>query len=289
MAKNSKTPAAKNASDNALVTADLFTDFVDAGFEEAGEHSYAIPFLRIIQSNSPQVDETKPEFNKDAKAGMFLNTVSNEFVSGREEGCQFISCYHNVRFIRWSPRGSDGGYKGEYTSAELGGLLSSEEVSKVDGRIYFKNDRGEIDIGTDKRPGTSDRLEETHNHYGLFITPNGAVNKVLYPVSSTQIKKSRRLITMLSEKYQKTPNGQQRLPLFAHRLDITTQPESNDQGSWYGIKFAYAGLIEDPELVRFAVDFYKLCRAGKVEVQRENDSAPESADASSVHGEEDDF
>ncbi|HKU52551.1 MAG TPA: hypothetical protein VJQ25_08795, partial [Nitrospira sp.] len=51
----------------------------DLGFERG---DVAIPFLRILQSNSPQVKKQNAKYVIDAEAGMFFNTATNDIYSG---------------------------------------------------------------------------------------------------------------------------------------------------------------------------------------------------------------
>ena len=62
-----------------------------AGFEGADSQSFAIPYLIILQSNSPQVDEDDGKYIKGAKVGMFLNTVTGEIFDGKE-GVNLVPC-----------------------------------------------------------------------------------------------------------------------------------------------------------------------------------------------------
>ena len=60
-----------------------------AGFENTKGSDLSIPFIQVLQSNSPQVENNNPE---GAKSGMLFNSVTKEMVDGRE-GIVFLPCH----------------------------------------------------------------------------------------------------------------------------------------------------------------------------------------------------
>ena len=68
---------------NESALAALMGDHAGAGLENVDSESIAIPFLRVLQSNSPQCDEAQAEFMEGARPGMFLETVSGELFDGK--------------------------------------------------------------------------------------------------------------------------------------------------------------------------------------------------------------
>lgn len=51
---------------------------MSAGNENVTADDIAIPRIKLLQKMSPEVDETSPKFMDTAKAGMLLNSVTNE-------------------------------------------------------------------------------------------------------------------------------------------------------------------------------------------------------------------
>ena len=50
------------------------------GLESVGTEDYALPFLRIIQSGSPQLKKSDPnKYIDGAEEGMLFNTLTNEY------------------------------------------------------------------------------------------------------------------------------------------------------------------------------------------------------------------
>lgn len=239
---------------NALSTSviDYGTDS-GRGMEEADSQSFAIPFLTVIQKMSPQCDEANSKYMEDAKPGMLINTVTNELYDGRE-GIIFLPAHYQRRFLRWAPRDNGGGFKGDMTPEAAATAREAGLVKEVDGKLYFPLEDGSI---SEKR---CDRLADVRNHFGIL---EGANQRVLLSLGSTQIKKSKALMSMLSAVKATMPDKRQVTPpTWAVRVRIQTVLESNDQGNWYGVKFTLEGLVSDPEAYAAGKDFYTSLQQG---------------------------
>lgn len=245
---------------------DIMGDDAGIGLENVDKDSVAIPFLRVIQKNSPQVDEADAGFIEGAKAGQFIESVNSELFDGKK-GITIIPCAFQRRFLRWGPRG-EGGFKGEMLPEQAAQLLADGKCDYVDGRLYVKGPDGEINIKRD------DRLVDTRMHFCLLETSGGPV-RVLLALSSTQIKKSKQLLAMLSS----VKIGCKTPPTFLNRVTVTTTPESNDQGSWHGVKFELDGFLEDKVTYDFAKQFHGEVSSGEAEYNAaDTEPTPEATD-----------
>lgn len=221
------------------------------GMEGTDRESFAIPFLRVLQSNSPQVEEGNAQYIDGARPGMFFNTVTQEVYDGKE-GVTFLPCAYQRRFIQWGPRGSEsGGFKAEFIPEEVAARRANGELTDLDGKLYV----GKPD------PKKSDTLADTRNHFGILVTEEGPV-QVLLSLSSTQIKKSKQLMGMLSAV---RVNGQVP-PTWMSKIRLTTAIEKNDKGSWYGIRIDQDGLVDDVELYEAGKAFYGIIAEGAARV-----------------------
>ena len=75
-----------------------YGDDAGSGWENTGTEDFTIPFLAILQSMSPQVQETEAEFIEGAKAGMLINTATQELYDGKE-GVELVPCYTQHLFV----------------------------------------------------------------------------------------------------------------------------------------------------------------------------------------------
>lgn len=228
---------------------------VGAGMEGSDRDSFAIPFLRVLQQLSPQVNEADSAYVKGAKAGMFINSVTNRLYAE----VIFLPCVFQRRLLQWAPRGTDGGFRGEYVPEQVDAMLADGRVVEVDGKLYVPSDDGKVN---EKK---CDKISDTRSHFGVIVDDvTGEYERVLMALSSTQIKKSKQLMSMLSSVKVKTSNGSVTPPTWINRIKITSIPESNDNGSWHGVKFEADGFITSQELYDEGKAFHDSIVKGEV-------------------------
>ena len=239
------------------------------GSEEATADAYAIPFLSILQKGSPQVDETMGEPLPGAKAGMFFNNVTNELLDGKE-GILIMPCYFRRDFIRWGPReGGGGGFKGLLSPEEVAGLRQAGKIKDFDGGLYFPEPDGSVN------PKRSHRVGDHRNHYVMYKSKDGHLRGAVLSLTSTQLRKSKQLMSLLADVRMEDSKTKQKFSpaAFANWVKASTIGESNDKGSWFGIKFELNGFT-DPETYQIGRKFYTEVRSNNVTVKYEDvDSA----------------
>lgn len=247
-----------------------------AGMEGADKDSFAIPFLTVLQKISPQVDEADAKYIEGAKGGMMLNTVTQALYDGKD-GLLFIPCAFQRRFLRWGPRGTEsGGFKGEFLPEVAAAMRQSGEVVDFEGRLYFPLEDGSVN------PKKCDSLADVRNHFGLIYNPEtGEITQVLMSLGSTQIKKSKQLMAMLSAIKVKSGAGLVTPPTWASMVRLQTVVESNDKGSWYGLKVTPEGFVPNQEVYDAGKAFHDLIAAGSATVDY---AAAEQAAGSSDEG-----
>lgn len=258
---------------NALaVHNDMFAADAGAGMEGADRDSFAIPFLMVLQKGSPQVDETHAAYTpvEGAKAGVLFDNISQECFDGKV-GVRIVPCSFRRVFIRWGSDASGEGFKGEFTVEEVDRMRANGEIKELENRLYFPLDDGTV------HEKKCDRLSDTRNHYILLLDDEGNWKEALLSLSSTQIKKSKMLMALLANVKMAGPSGKFTPPTFANVVRIATVPESNDKGSWYGVRFVAEGQVEDPQVYAAAKDFNKKVSSGAVVAKYE---APASAEGS---------
>lgn len=264
--------------DAALAIADpaMFEADAGQGMEGATAESFAIPFLSVLQSNSPQVDEASGTAIEGARAGMLFENVTGRMISGKPDaGARFVPCAYRRVFLRWGPRGGDNaGFKGELTPEQVATMRAKGEIVDVDGRLYFPDEDGNIKRAKD---GTvqCDRLSDTRNHYVLLINEeDGSWQQALLSLTSTQIKKSKTLMAALASVKIKGASGLFTPPTFANVVHATTMAESNDKGNWFGLRMELVGRVDRPDLYAAAKAFRDSVVKGQVEVKYEEAGDP---------------
>jgi hypothetical protein len=211
----------------------------DAGMgnENIDRDSLATPFLAIAQKMSPQVDKDDDRYVKGLEIGdLFL--TSNNTIFKDEEGVQIVFCGFQRKFLRWAPRDQGGGFKGEVAVDAVAAARATGEFTEVEGKLFADN---------------GDLIRDTRVHYVMVLLPDGSYTPAVLSMASTQIKKSKQLLTQLTT-YKRTENGRTFTPpQFGHIFRAETIAEQNDQGSWRGWKFTREADVTD-------TDLYLQCR-----------------------------
>lgn len=210
------------------------------GAEEAGSDAYAMPFLTILQSGSPQVKRGSSQQIEGATEGMLLNTATNETHSG-ETGVNLVPVYYRQAFVEWIPRLQGGGFVAEHSPA-------TRPVTKVD-----------PDTGRDVM-SSGNELVDTRYHYCVRIIDleRGVFEPVVIAAASTGVKKSKRWMSQMD---QVRYNGQP-LPRTFQIWNATTVVEQKDQYTWSNWAFKYVAPVSTRALATFVREFYERLRSG---------------------------
>lgn len=271
MSKKENAVAVKE--EHAVAPAGLMDFAADAGagMEGAGQESFAIPFLSVLQKGSPQVDEASGAAIEGAKAGMLFENVTGRMFSGKD-GVVIVPCSYKREFLRWGARDNGGGFKGAYTPEDIADMRAKGQIVELEGRLYAPEADGSV---SDKK---SDRFNDTRNHYVLIMDETtGAWTEALLSLTSTQIKKSKMLMSALASVKLKNAAGQMYTPpTFANFVRVTTVGESNDKGTWFGVKFELAGQVDRAEVYGAAKAFHANIAKGGVQVKYEDTEAATS-------------
>lgn len=205
---------------------------------------YAIPFLSVLQDLSPQCKRQRSEYIEGALPGDIFNSVTGELWSGSP--VIVIPCYYEPAFIEWVPREDGGGFIGKHPSdTPLRGEVTRDER----GRDVLPNGH---------------HLVATAQFYVLTIGDEGLTDKAVIAMSSTQLKKSRQWNTLIGRPIKLGPGMIIRFPnIYTRTFELTSKPESNDKGDWYGWNIKELGVVDDPLLYQEAEAFHKAVAAGE--------------------------
>lgn len=245
------TDVAVKAQQAMAVMGAMFEEDAGSGFEEASASAYAIPFLQILQSGSPQCKKSDGAYIKGAEEGMFYNTVTGELFAG-DDGIVVIPCHYSNRFIEWKTRESGGGFVGEHMPGTTAPTTKDDK-----GRDVLPNGH---------------TLVDTRNHYVLLVKPDGTVEPALITMSSTQLKKSRNWMSKMNGIKIKNAAGQfMTAPMPSRKYRLTTTPESNDKGSWFGFHVEIEAVVEDINQYNAAKEFAAAVKSGSAKAKFEDE------------------
>lgn len=246
----------------------VYEDDAGTGFEGTSSSELSVPFLNILQPNSPQVQDSDPP---GAKAGMLFNTVSREIMDGEEGGVVFLPCHkQGPLWVEWVPRGRGGGFVGVH---------KPDEQAVKDAKPAVHPDTG---LPTRKLRMGQNELVETFYMYGLILSPDGteASGFAVISFTSTKIKPYRDWVTSMY-----TLKG--RPPIFANRGRIKTVRQKNDEGMYFTFRIeplreTWASSLIDPKkeahLLVKAREFREMVGSGLASAAFETEDSEGSAD-----------
>jgi len=249
--------AVKEDKQYAVALAGDFEQDANSGFDGMGQEDFALPFLKLLTSTSPEVGEVE-----GAMPGHIMNTVTGELFDGKK-GITVIPVAYIRQYIEWAPRGSGSGAPQAIYPA-TSDILTRTHREPGDNKDYLDN---------------GNYIENTANHYVMVVNDAGIPEPALIVMKSTQLKKSRKWNSMMMSTKLMGKNGPYTPPMYSHIYRLTTQAESNDKGKWYGWEVEKIGVIEDMNQYAAAKAFAQQVGAGEVKVKHEGEGAVDGGPA----------
>ncbi len=234
-----------------------------AGFEGLDRDEQLVPFLRILQSNSPQVDPTSSAYIQGAQQGMLLNTATGQIYDGKE-GVVIVPAARDHNYVEYVPRDAGGGFVSIWAKDDP----RIAPLRKAQGQF------GKLELES------GNELTETFYFYVEYTSPDGETQPAMLAFASTQIKKYKQMMTRLAGIIGSPP----RYPLFAHRWRLSTVPEQNKKGKFHGYRLVLDGATPEDARLAPTDDLYletrgfsQLIRQGRVRADYEG-GAPAGAE-----------
>lgn len=195
------------------------------GNENVSGKDMTIPRIKLLQSLSPEVDKSKPEFIEGAEPGMYMRTTDKALMT------EFMAI--NVKFSHgyalFIKRSFGGGFKGEFSTPEDAWAKAIE------------------DNGTKETAEKMCDVVETGRHLLLVVDPEtGELSPALMDFSKTALKVSSDWNTTIHSR------GGAR---FSTIYRVKPKSASNSKGSWTKPDFEVVGWCT-PELYEQAKSKY---------------------------------
>ena len=200
-----------------VAQADLFDIFeanAGDGLENIGTDEMQIPFLRILQALSPQLNKLDPLYIKGAEQGDLFNTVTNKVYKG-EEGMVVIPVAFDTKYLEFGLRDLGGGFVQELKADDPNILQTNRE-------------------GSHEMLPSGNELVRTHQHLVLvFDEKTGEYEAGVLDMKKTQLVVSRKWNSQRKSVRMKGKNGMFVLPIYGTAWRVKTVSQSNDRGTWY--------------------------------------------------------
>lgn len=257
-----ETALAEPAQSAVALPTESFSGFAGQGFEGTTRDDFAIPFLQILQSNSPEVKRSEGAYIEGAQEGMLLNTVTKEVFDTAKTEVVLIPCWYQRTFVEWRLRENGGGFVAEHKPGPKVDAMLAHATRDEKGRDI-------LDSGN--------QLNDTRTFYVMMVR-DGVPTPAVLAMTSTQIKKAKQW--MMQQNLLKLPAADGTVytpPMFAGKWVAHTVPESNERGSWMGWMFSFKGYCDGPADPVFvaALSFHKSLASGaiKADMSRADTSA----------------
>lgn len=248
--------------------AELSTDVLDDVFADAGAGStfaaedMTMPFIRLAQQMSPQVNKNKPEYIKGIGAGDIFNNLTQEYWDGKD-GVRIIVCGAVTKYTEWVPLEMGGGFQGE--------------ISPSDPIINQVRREGNKEILPN-----GNEMVKADNYYVLYETQDGAWQPAVLDMKITALKVSRRWKSQISLQTIKHPQTGQvvKAPSFANIWRVTSVEETNrnDQSyANYSVQLDEKNyFFDNPELYAQAKALHVSVEQGEVKAAAPEERASTS-------------
>jgi hypothetical protein len=202
----------------------------NAGLENVRPEDQVIPFVYILQKNSPRVDEVAGAYIPGAKTGQFFESGTQTVY----DTVDVIPCAYRTLMVEWHPREIGGGFVAQHEPGY-------EKQFQPDDRGNYVTDQGTI-------------LVQTMYFSCLLLLPDGTPMPVVIGFTSSQLKKARTWVTKLLGKKMINPADGKKFtaPIYASIWHLTSVPEENSKGSWRGYKIEVLKAVESVELFQAA-------------------------------------
>jgi hypothetical protein len=267
MAKNAVAVAEKSAP-LAVISEINYEQFAGMGLEDIKATDLSIPFLRILAQLSPQVNKRDGAYVQGAEAGDIYHTVSSTVFKG-DVGVRVVPCYMSNRLVEWKPREKGGGYVQSYNG--------EDPIAK----LARRDDRGTLILPN------GNTLVNTLQFFVLLLTEEGP-QRCIIAMSGSQVTTGKKWNTTIKSQTGRRADGSlYEMAIFSNVYQLTSAPQQNDKGSWFGWKILREGLVADREILVMGAEFSKAIRAGEITVKEdEGNDHPSNRDSSSSRADE---
>lgn len=238
---------------------DVLLQGLGTGMEDVDKKDYALPFLKILQAQSPEVTRGNEKFIDKASAGDFCDSSNGTIVPGEPgKGIDVIRLKVEKKWIEWNALKAGGGFV----------AISDTETEAQNKRRPFKDPVKGFDKDVD-----SDVVETAQVYLLYRPATGGSWSPALLPLTKSKLKMYKDWNALIAQqtarKYfgAKAPSDRALRPEYViYRL--TTAPKKFPAGTAFVPKVGVVGMIDQATHDSVA-EFMKLIAEGRVTVDVE--------------------
>ena len=216
-------PATKDDTTTQVNTTSMAAMFMEdegVGREAMTAKDLAIPRLSVLQALSPQCTKGDAAYIKGAESGEIFDNINRRRFSG-EEGLIVVPVSYRRTHLEWKTRKAGGGFVADHGA---------------DDSIVQQCTKNEL--GQDILPNGNEVIQVAE-YFCFIIDPETKMpSQCVLSMSKTQFKKAKLWNSMMTNLLVPKPDGTGSFnpAIFYMSYKLTTVPESNDKGNWFGWK-----------------------------------------------------
>lgn len=220
------------------------------GLENIEISDLSLPFLRVAQPLSPQIDKDSEEFLEGLQVGMFFNTVTNR-IYGKE--INLIPMKYERSWVEWKQD------RGGFVARHIPGSI---DIDKSDFSKWKYN---------------ANVIQDTLMFY-CMVADRLNEGPIVFCLSSTGIKHGKNWMTQIN--MTRLPSGKQ-APIFSSVWKLFTTKQQNAKGSFYQIggkssNVSRARFIKPDEYSTFVAPNIEGLKNMSVDLKQLTDSSNET-------------
>ena len=245
-----------------------YSEYAGEGFENVSQSDLGIPYLGIVQSNSPQFDVTKPKYPErkieGCKPGDLFNTLTKTLIP---QPAIVLPCSYQKLFVEWVPREKGGGMVKVHRDEAI--LMETTKGGRENKQDVLRN--GNL-IATTAYFYCLIKID------GKWKGDDGKFNQIVIGMTSTALKASRGWLNLMNAIKLTGPRGKFTPPFYSHTYKITTALENKNDNAWFGWQISMNEFNNEPDLVAEGRAVAKLVASGKQLALPSAEAAPAGED-----------
>ena len=202
-----------------------YGEVAGVGAKDITSEDFLLPFVRVAQTNSPQLNKKDDRYLAGLAAGQYFNISTGRIYGGAEDDEDpFIAhvCAKLRAFAEFIPRDSGGGFVGQREADD-------ELVMQLRAR------QGKFGKLVNENEGTE--ITETYYLYSL-VPPDDEYpdpEAIVLAFSSTGITPVKQFLMRVN------PLIRRGVPIYAPRVQISSRTRTNSEGTFFVPDLAFAG------------------------------------------------
>lgn len=203
-----------------------YGDDAGQGWENQDMSDRKLPIIELLQSNSPEVVESKGK----VFAGLFKNSVTGEIY----EEVFFVPAITDHCWTEWISRDDGGGFRGRLPKNHK---VVADAVARNGGRAIGKLKVPQVPDPKTGKPQPDHELVESFEIYGIVYDAKTeeVIGFAMIPFTSTKIKVYRAWNSAIGN-FAPTLGGKKlspgQVPIFAHRVKMTSESETKGTNTY---------------------------------------------------------